>query len=395
MPHAARTTLAVTLFGFGLIASAAVGACSGGEFSADAADAGSGGSGPDAGSGAGTSAAGSTSGGTVLCRAPEECDDADPCTLDECSAEGTCVHSAKCGAGEKCCDGDCGQCCVQEDCNDSVSCTADQCFNFFCAFVPDDGECGTTQYCHREDDCKDREQCPSGTLAECDDGDPCTTESCNAGLCYHDDCASGQHCCANGCAECCDDGECGAQAGDACSVGKCEQGQCQTRALCSDSEMCCAATGTATCAECCAPEDCSDDGVLCTEPSCLGGACSHVPNDGLCGSAEVCDPEQGCIPAGGCQEDGDCLSPDPCSKGTCAQGTCTYSELCPGQQCCGGICQDCCSREDCSNIASSFAGPIPPDGCESVSCVNGSCLTAYLLCTELCCAPYGCCSLDM
>jgi hypothetical protein len=400
MAHAARSTLAVTLFSLGLIASAAVGACSGGEFSSDVGVAGSGGKGPDAGSGAGAGAAGSTSGsgggGTVLCRTPLECDDNDPCTLDECGAEGSCLHSAKCGPGELCCDGDCGQCCAQDDCNDDVECTTDQCFNFYCAFAPDDAACGANQYCHRSDDCRDREQCPNGTVEECDDSDPCTTDSCNGGLCYHDDCGGGLHCCADGCAECCGDEECSSQAGDSCSKGVCLDGKCGSTPLCSDTELCCAGAGQVTCAECCEPADCADDGIECTEASCLGGVCSHTPNDILCSNGGTCDPEQGCVAGGGCQDDDQCLSPDPCSKGTCDMGTCVYSELCPGQHCCAGICADCCSRDDCTNIANAAAaGPVPPDGCESVSCVEGSCLTAYLLCTEVCCAPNGCCSLDI
>ena len=64
----------------------------------------------------------------VSCQGPEDCDDNDPCTLDDCGTDGLCTTSPKCGPTEKCCDGACGQCCNAADCADAVACTTDACF---------------------------------------------------------------------------------------------------------------------------------------------------------------------------------------------------------------------------------------------------------------------------
>src|SRR5262245_47508263 len=128
MAHSSRSNLAVALISLAMVASGLVGACSGGEFTQGASP-GAGGGQNDAGSTAGSGVGGSTSmmvvppSGTKRCTGPAECDDINPCTIDECGPEGSCVYTPKCGDGERCCDGACGQCCVQEDCNDSVSCT--------------------------------------------------------------------------------------------------------------------------------------------------------------------------------------------------------------------------------------------------------------------------------
>jgi hypothetical protein len=56
--------------------------------------------------------------GTVAvkeCSGPEDCRDDDPCTIDECGAEGVCLDAPKCGA-DKCCGGLCGECCSDSDC---------------------------------------------------------------------------------------------------------------------------------------------------------------------------------------------------------------------------------------------------------------------------------------
>jgi hypothetical protein len=396
MAHAARSTLAVTLFALGLIASSLVGACSGGEFSEGGVDTGSGGQRPDAGPGAGSSAgggSGATPGGTVLCKGPDECNDVDPCTIDECGAEGTCVHAPKCSGGELCCDGVCSQCCAQEDCSDAIGCTSDTCFAGFCAHVPDDDACGTNQYCHSIEDCKDREPCPNGTPEECDDQDLCTADSCSAGYCDHDFCGSGEQCCPDvGCASCCSDSQC-QDDGNLCTKEICHDGQCQSGPLCPDGK-CCAGPDNATCRGCCVPQDC-DDGIECTVENCLDGQCSHTADNNACGNTQICDLLQGCVEAGDCTDDGDCESADVCTKGTCGvTGSCTFSPLCPGQQCCNGVCQQCCSRDDCGGTVSANIIEPPPGGCETVSCVDGVCDTQYFECTELCCAPNGCCNLD-
>ncbi|HEY6556466.1 MAG TPA: hypothetical protein VI072_04305, partial [Polyangiaceae bacterium] len=87
--------LSVLLFWTWLVS--ALPGCSTNEFAATPA--------PDGGAGSG-----GTGGGTGrACTGPEDCDDSNPCTVEQCGADGKCAASQpKCGSALKCCDGVCG-----------------------------------------------------------------------------------------------------------------------------------------------------------------------------------------------------------------------------------------------------------------------------------------------
>jgi len=71
--------------------------------------------------------------------AKPSCDDSEPCTTDACSATGGCTHQAASGT-----------------CDDGSACTLDE----KCTV----GKCG------------------SGTVVVCDDGEPCTADTCDKAL---------------------------------------------------------------------------------------------------------------------------------------------------------------------------------------------------------------------
>ncbi len=122
----------------------------------------SGGSRGDAGS-SGTDAGrdGGADAGTETCASDGECDDGHDCTVDTCRVGGTCHHEPVhelCADGERCTltNGCSSGCENDDDCNDGVFCNG-------------------TETCIRGD-------CFDGADADCDDGNPCTVDSCDPGF---------------------------------------------------------------------------------------------------------------------------------------------------------------------------------------------------------------------
>ncbi len=120
--------------------------------------------------------------------------------------------------------------------------------------------------------------------AECDDADPCTTDTCEQGVCVHGAIAG---CCQS--AAQCDDS-------NACTSDSCAGTMCAHDAIagCCDSDV-----------------DCSDNNA-CTADTC-------EVSTGLCGNEPA---------AGGCAVDADCSNPDPCVRGKCSSGcTCEFEPV--------------------------------------------------------------------
>ena len=160
---------------------------------------------------------------------PLLCDDANPCTDDGCSPASGCVHNANgapCDDGNACTpvDGCQDKACVglsAKVCKDANPCTADTC-------DPQTGEClfdggiMTGQPCEgvQVAPCSNQPLCDQGTCLaptqkDCDDGNPCTLDKCNAqtGCVYlevpdNTVCADGKTCVAGlcGAAPTCGDG---------------------------------------------------------------------------------------------------------------------------------------------------------------------------------------------
>ena len=134
------------------------------------------------------------------------------------------------------------------------------------------------------------------TASDCDDGDPCTTESCSGGICER---LTIPGCCLDD--ERCDDG-------DPCTVDVCADGFCEWAPLACDDGNACTKDG---CAEglctaeytpvpgCCDKDLDCDDGRRLTIDACDGvGVCSNEPT-GRCGAVQ------------------DCGAAGPCSSVTC------------------------------------------------------------------------------
>lgn len=181
------------------------------------------------------------------------------------------------------------------------------------------------------------------TNADCDDGNPCTADTCNptTGLCQSAPLPDGTSC---------DDQ-------NACTVGgACVSGSCGTPVVCNDgnpcsTDVCNPATGACTFT----PIVC-DDGNPCTTDSCspATGQCGFTAqadgtacNDGdLCTSGDVCAVLPGqVVPT--CQGQPKCADADPCTADRCDPTTgacsnppiqCDDGNSCTIDACVGGFC---------------------------------------------------------
>jgi hypothetical protein len=354
--------------------------CTGGAFSTDGGAAGS------AAAGGGDNDYGEAGSGTgaVKCGGPEDCDDGVSCTTDLCNADGTCNTSPKCAGAQKCCEGDCAECCDDADCDDGVSCTVNTCFSGQCMYVPEDSACDATQYCSAKDGCRARAACgilvDADPLAECDDQNGCTTDICADNFCRHDFCGKGAAdptltmCCeGTGCAkDCCNDAQCDTD-NDPCTVGSCKEGKCSLAPLCAKGQQCCpGADGrTATCGSCCSAAEC-DDRVSCTEDACGGGQCSHTPTTKKCTAGEVCNALKGCQKADICKDSSDCHPTNGCQLNpTCEDGSCHFDSCGAGTKCCvsagsatsTSTCAACCDASECSDNIACTNDSCGPSGC--------------------------------
>ncbi len=179
-----------------------------------------------------------------------------------------------------------------------------------------------------------------GTKISCSDGDPCTSDLCDAQAgCYH-----------------------------APSVGPCDDGN-----ACTSGDVC--ANGTCQGA----PILCPDDNNVCTTESCTPAlGCVHTPNSNPCNDGNACTLADTC--AGGlCQgtpkscDDGNACTADACNPDS--NGTCEFSALDAGA---------CTDGNACTLADHCFAGSCVGGG--AVTCDDGN------VCTTESCAPAAGCT---
>lgn len=73
-----------------------------------------------------------------------------------------------------------GPCTETAQCDDGVPCTYDTCDLALsrCRNVPDDTQCDDATYCNGKEVCVPRRGCAPGPVVTCQDGDPCTIDTC-------------------------------------------------------------------------------------------------------------------------------------------------------------------------------------------------------------------------
>ena len=232
----------------------------------------------------------------------EICDDGNPCTTDTCNTSGTCKYAQLSGT----------------DCDDGSICTSiDKCSQGTCvgggALNCDDGDPCSTDSCDPFTGCL---HTPSSDGFCADDGEPCTQDICQGGACVHPPVANGD--------PCADDGE-------QCTSDVCSNGVCTHPGK----------NGGA----------CDDDGNPCTNDQCQDGLCKHINNQDPCEDGNPCTKNDVC--SGGQCKTGQfdtCDDGNPCTKGQCDPAIgCVYQNNdfalcqsgdseCPVGVCSGGGC---------------------------------------------------------
>jgi len=318
------------------------------------------------------------------------CNDGNICTDDSCDSLTGCVHQANGGAcsdNNVCTSADyCagGKCAGGEllDCDDGNICTDDGCQAAVgCTHVANDQPCSDGNECTKGDQCQ-AGSCAAGGLENCDDSNLCTADSCDPALgCVYEFLSAP-----------CDDG-------DDCTVNdKCFQGQCQGGAQlnCDDSNPCtddsCDVTGI--CLHLANQAECSDDNACTTGDHCAGGHCVvtgelQCVDDNIC-TLNECDPVAGCVALlhdGPCDDQNVCTTSDHCHLGACiSTGTlqCDDGNLCTDDDCnpdtgCAYVhnqlgCDDdnaCTLDDQCTN--GWCQGKTVMDCDDSNPCTNDSC----------------------
>ena len=258
------------------------------------------------------------------------CDDANPCTLgDVCAA-------AACSSGQP------------KPCGDADPCAAQAC-------NPKSGQCEPTPLqdgdkCDDGNGCTVGETCQgkvcSGPAKSCDDANACTLDSCAkaTGQCSHAAVGDGLTCDADGdgCTplDACDAGVCKAGSplvcddGNPCTDDSCDAaaGKCAQKAntkACSDSDAC-------TTGDVCGGGQCTkgkatvcDDKNQCTTDSCNSttGACTFTKHANFCDDGMACTVGERCN-NGACKGTVHCVDNNPCTLDhQCSGGKCVYPPL--------------------------------------------------------------------
>lgn len=177
------------------------------------------------------------------------------------------------------------------------------------------------------------------TPAECDDGNPCTTDSCSAGACVHTSLPNGTSC----------------SDGNACT----QTDQCSSGTCVGSNPVTCSALDTCHTAGTCNPAT----GACSNPPAAAGVDCSNGdPCDGL----EKCNGAGGCVAGPPFVDDG-----NPCTTDTCSPATgIAHAPVTPGTSCSDN--NVCNGTEICDNAGSCLAGtPLPTD--DSNPCTIDTC----------------------
>src|SRR6266545_609619 len=345
--------------------------------------------------------------GSFCCSSGEACCGGVCCGAGKCCSSSSCVTSSltQCGSGSFCqnCDVECriNKACTNGTCtgtsvSDGTTCGAGA-TNHCCG-----GSC-----CNVATNCCSGGSCAAGTSVgrcgangaacqNCDDGNPCTTDSCASGACGHAKVADQTPCpsgvCING----------------ACCTGCVSNGTCV--ALGNQNATACGKNGAAC-------GGCSDSNV-CTQDRCVSGVCDFSlatspgpvcrSSTGECDPAETCTgtvcPPNGYKPAGaGCSDDGNPCTTDACnSSGACVHGPvadntpCTDNNVCSqGDSCQAGTCRPgamipCDDRNECTaDTCDRSTGCVNTNRLDNTPCDDGNACTTGDKCTAGKCGGIG------
>ncbi len=311
--------------------------------------------------------------GTCVAGTPLTVDDGNPCTADACDPVAGVSHTPV-AAGTSCSDGN--ACNGAETCDGSGTCVAGV------APIVDDGNpcttdscdpatgvhhtpvaagtsCSDGNACNGDETCDGSGTCVAGTAPTVDDGNPCTADACDpiAGVTHTAE-----------------------PAGTSCADGN----------LCNGDETC---DGSGVCVQGTAPT--VDDGNPCTVDSCdPTTGVSHVPTAAgtACSDGNACNGDETCDGGGTCVagvaptvDDGNPCTADSCDPVLGVQHTplpagtsCADADLCNGNETCDG--SGTCVAGTPSTIDD--GNPCTADACDPITGVTHTPLPAGSSCSD-------------
>lgn len=167
-------------------------------------------------------------------------------------------------------------------CNDGNTCTDDSCDpqTGACVATPNDNNtCSDGNACTVGDFCAGGACKAGATAPSCDDGDPCTVDSCDpkTGCVHSPKCSDGNACTVDTCDS--SNGKCGTSVPAICDDGNpCTVDSCNTQSGCQHIQKNC------------------DDGNACTTDTCSDGECRHSGT--ICADSDPCTTDACIIPFG-------------------------------------------------------------------------------------------------
>lgn len=326
-------------------------------------------------------------GESALCNAAACASDTGACIVVPVPDQSPCDDNDPCTVTEHC---QAGQCLggIAVNCNDGNPCTDDSCQpETGCMSTPNQADCEDGNVCTAGDTCLDG-ICEAGPSVDCDDGNPCTSDTC----------LPGQGCLHEATDGVCDDGN-ACTSGDHCQAGACTY---DTLVACDDENLCttdsCNPATGCTFALNSAP--CNDDDLCTTGDHCHLGECIGGPplpcQDNNPCTDDSCQPDTGCtfVPnTAACSDASLCTVGDQCSNGSCVPGkliSCQDESVCT---------LDSCHPElGCQHVP--LAGPCDDGNACTLedTCDGGACISGLPLvcndnngCTDDSCAPESGC----
>ena len=344
------------------------------------------------------------------------CADDDPCTEDICTELGMCSYPdnmAPCDDGnpctteDTCVGGYCGGELLPLEELAELSCVCLE--DAHCEAVENGDICDGTLTCQGSQEGLGICELDPDTVLNCEDGNPCTDDSCDALV----GCVNA----ADDTNPCADDDLCNGE--ETCQAGICEAGVVPD---CDDADKCTTDTcdPSAGCGHILAAGIC-DDELMCTDDACEANDCTNELQPYYCVIGGGCVPSGAENPENPCEKcvsnlltsgwsylgDGvACGAGKVCHEGTC----CDHVAACVGLDCgsdgCGGNCGVCgagfvCGDGQCLEIEcvpNCLAKACGPDGCEGscgdcqeneICTVQGDCL-CLPACAGKQCGADGC-----
>jgi hypothetical protein len=291
------------------------------------------------------------------------------CTTSPKANGAPCDDGSACSGGDQCQGGKCSGSAVS--CDDGNPCTADGCSLAAgvaqCQHAPIAGPCSDGNPCSAGDACS-AGSCVAGAPKECGDSSSCTIDSCDpaSGNCLHNAAPLQGKVCSSGLGVCgpamCAAGVCEPQKANPCDDGNpCTDDSCVADVGCKHlaNTQPCDDANPCTLGDTCAASACKgskanpcDDANPCTDDSCAkASGCAHAANSALCDDGNACTLADSCA-AGTCKgAKMKCGDDNPCTSSTCSAGVCSPAVAvvdgtpCKGKGSCNG--QASCSAGNC------------------------------------------------